>query len=94
MKTTRRTLLGMVAGLFGGFGLTWAKPVPARRTYEIWTLAETGERVLIERIHIPGAEEPDELVERGYWRSWPGAGAFLARDAVIRSDWELRHKVR
>lgn len=30
MKTTRRMLFGMLAGLFAGFGLTWAKPAAAR----------------------------------------------------------------
>ena len=30
MKTTRRGLFGMFAGLFAGFGFTWAKPAAAK----------------------------------------------------------------
>ena len=47
MTTTRRTLFGMLAGLFGGFGLGGAKAAPVIRTSEVWTKALTGEWIRV-----------------------------------------------
>ncbi len=57
MKTTRRTLFSMLAGLFAGFGA--AKAAPAIITAERWTKPATGEWI---RVAYTVATPPDGLL--------------------------------
>ncbi len=45
MKHTRRTLIGMLAGLFAGWGA--AKAAPAIRNSEVWTKELTGQWIRV-----------------------------------------------
>jgi hypothetical protein len=82
MKTTRRTLFGMLAGMFAGFGVKWAKPAVAASAvkpedYTVWAF------------HMGLGELPSAVNEHCIWTRFEG-GSDIGWAANFYPVWGWR----